>query len=181
MNHLSNTESPQMKGTVLVSYKGELCVQVIDDLLLSIDQKFGNTELKIRKRVFSIATECLQNVHHHAHHATCIGAPEGYSLNKYLSFEIFKDENGYSIHVGNYICNSVKQDIINRITGVNNANLSELRQMYINQLISKRRAGSVTAGLGFIEMAKRSKNRLEYEFEPVDQFASILRVKIKVN
>lgn len=181
MNHLNNTDLPLTKGTVLVSYEGELCVKVIDNLLDTIDETFDQVDLKIKKRVFSIATECLQNVHHHAQVAKCEQAPTNYDLNKHLSFQILQSEDFYCIEVGNYVCNSVKQEIIDRINGVNRANLTELRQMYINQLISKRRKDSNTAGLGFIEMAKRSKNRLEFEFVPYDSYSSFLRIKIKVN
>ncbi len=180
MNHYIVTEKAILREGTVLSYKGKMSVEVINGLLSRIEKEFGNTDLKVRKRVFTIATESLQNSYHHASTKNCGGALN-YMLDLNFTFEIKFMHDYYLIEIGNFVCNKTKDDIIDRIQSVNNASLSELRQMYINQLIKRRSLNRNTAGLGFIEMAKRSKNRLDYQFIPHDEFSSFLQLKIKVN
>ena len=181
MNRFNTSISLITNLKPIISFQGALSSEVINRLLQQIEYYFEDEKVIVRKRLFHIATECLQNVYHHSNAFKQGNKSELNSIDQEFTFEVTMLEDGYVIEVGNYIMTNQVEGIKAKISEINSASLPELRQMYINQLINKRGKSANTAGLGFIEMAKRSKNRLEYVISPINSSSSFLRLRIKVN
>ena len=52
---------------VMISFKGELTSELLTSMLVSVESKLDFIEdvPKVRKKVFAVLVECLQNLYHH--------------------------------------------------------------------------------------------------------------------
>lgn len=116
----------------------------------------------MRKRVYHILNECLQNVKHHAadDSATKIEVTEN------------------SIHTSNTIHNNDVNRVKEMLDKVNRLDRDELDELYKQTLVIGKFSEQGTAGLGFIEMARKSGVRLNYQFNRVDDKYSIFDLSI---
>ena len=86
---------------------------------------------------------------------------------------ISKGEQSYHILTGNYIKNDKIELVSSRIDKVNSLNKDELKEYYkqarLNSVISE--VGG--AGLGFIDMARKSGNKINYKFYSSNEDTSL--------
>jgi hypothetical protein len=142
-------------------YRG-LFTQSITDSILSLTEtnldKAGEDQ-KIKKRVFTIMVEGLQNITRHQ---------------EVTGNDTIEDKNGifiiqnkhekYYITTGNPILKKNISTLTDQITKINSFDPEELKVYYkqvLNDNIISDKGG---AGLGLIEMARKSGNKLMFEF-----------------
>ncbi len=117
---------------------------------------------KIKSKIFYIMGESLQNIARHQNESFK-SAPDKYSL-----FAIHKKNLKYYITTGNIIDIKEIDALKEKIEKINKLAHEDLR----NYSRSTRSQGEFSekggAGLGLIEMAKRSGNKLEYDFSNID-------------
>ncbi len=130
-----------------------------------------------RKRFYHIMIEMVQNIINHASENNEVGTM------KSGIFFIRDNEEIYSLYTGNYILNSELSDLQLKLDVINELNESELETIYNKKLFDFKDNLPRKAGLGIIELRLKSKNRLKYEFIPVDQKHSffILQIDIEKN
>jgi hypothetical protein len=130
-------------------------------------------ELKqLRKRVFSILIEGLQNIRKHA---------EKDDLERQVAFLIIgKNDISYRITFGNIILESETKDIINQISHINSLSLSDLKSFYIKELSENVLSKKGGAGLGFIIMRMKSNSDLKFNVKTVNEEYSFLSVEINL-
>ncbi len=159
----------------LLTYKGDISQDIIKGILALTEKKLelDGTEISLKKKVFNIMVECLQNISHHGQ------AHENQS--KYGLIMIGRDQNDFAIYSSNLITNESVNDIKNKIETVNHASKDELSEMYKEILLSNRLSEKGTAGLGLIDIAKKSGNKLDYHFESFNDNLSyfVLRTLVK--
>lgn len=147
----------------ILSYKGQVGFVQINSLLRIIEDRLETAEQnpKTRKKVYNIATECYQNLSHHVEkHSGEIG-------NKGLAvFEAYEDK--YIIATGNYVVRENEQKIREKIDYINSLTKEELREYY-KQLLAEGFSEKGTAGLGFVDIARKSEGNLRYDFSPLDE------------
>jgi hypothetical protein len=128
---------------------------------------------KIRKKVYFIMVESLQNITRHQASNEGDSLQEGY-------FIIQGINNGYFITSCNTIENGFVRSLQSKLDMVNSLDQENLKQ-YSSEILQ---AGEISkkggAGLGLIEMARKSGNKLEYFFEPKDNENSYFYFQIKV-
>lgn len=136
----------------------------ISDSILDLTEVSLNTEeqsSKMKKRVYAIMVEGLQNITRHQD-----SSPDVQSDHKSI-FVIQKIDNKFFITTGNIIEESNIANIKQLIQKINKLNKDELK-VYYKQVLEE---GSLSekggAGLGLIDMAKKSGNRLSYHFKPL--------------
>lgn len=122
----------------------------------------SNDTVKIKAKIYYIMGESLQNIARH-HSESFYNSPDKYSL-----FAIHKRNFKYYITTGNLIeiedINGLKQ----KIDTINNMDTQALKEYSRTTRSSNDFSEKGGAGLGLIEMAKRSGNKLEYEFKKID-------------
>ena len=79
-----------------------------------------------------------------------------------------KMEGGYSVSTGNVISTSNIPDLKNRLDEINSLNVDEIRSVYRQMLSNSKFSTKGGAGLGLIEMAKKTGNKLDYDFLKID-------------
>lgn len=129
---------------------------------------------KLIKRVFNILVECLQNIVNHGAEAT--GEHETASL-----LLIGRHNGNLFINTGNKIENSKIDAFVQKVEEVNAFVHGDMREIYSVALGESKYSEKGGAGLGLLDIYKRSGNKLQYEIQPIDENLSFLSVHIEVN
>lgn len=91
------------------------------------------------------------------------------------------EQNGdYFIYCGNKIYNQDIPKLKNNIENIRSLNKDELKVLYKERRKMETEPGSKGAGLGLIEMARRSSEPLTYSFEQIDGEFSFFSIKVVV-
>ncbi len=126
-----------------------------------------------KKRVYHAMIETLQNMKMHSEEIANSSSSKGL-------FMIGQKNHSYYIISVNHIENKNIEKLENAIKQVNSATKSELKTMYKAQLKLGKISPKGGAGLGLIDIARKSDDVLHYLFLPVNEHNSqfVLRVEI---
>ncbi len=121
--------------------------------------------------------EALQNVYHHTQGE---GVQKSESPETIL-FVLSKDSTGYTITTGNYIPISLVATLQSHIERINQSSAEQIKQLYREQLHGGEVSIKGGAGLGIIDIARRSGEKLVYAFEDTSEDNSFFSLKVKVS
>lgn len=148
------------------------------DLIIRFFENFLNQEdivQKIQKRAFYIFVEGIQNVHRHQL------TPEHLSFLQ-MGFLTFQQENSHiAFTMGNVIPVNQESVIATKLDELNKMSREELNNYYKKVLKNDVLSDKGGAGLGLIEIARKSKNLLNYKFVPIDENISFFYLKMAVS
>src|SRR5882724_2821195 len=97
-------------------------------------------------------------------------------------FLICRDkDNRYRIVTGNHMLNSNMEKLKNRIDEINAMTKEELKTHYLESLKSTELSAKGGAGLGMIDIARKSGNKLEYRFDPLNDRISFFSLMISID
>ena len=167
---------------VIVKYEGCFKFETIEKLLtetkLSLNER--NISIKAKKRVLNIMVECLENIYKHAEKVINNNHFNQAECHKFYKFVLENSNEYYLITVANPILNKHIDSVKNKIDQANSLNKDELKELYaskINNSMISERGG---AGLGIIDIALKSENKIDYSFTKIDDLFSCYELKIKV-
>ena len=141
---------------VLMIYKGDFGKDSIMPIIQIIEEKVkGDNELTASKGFFLILVELLQNVSRH----------NPSTISKDGIFMITEDKDGYWTSVGNLVDEPTKDLLVQRIDLLNAMDELELKQAYKKTLREGSFSDKGGAGLGLIEIARKSTEKLRYDFD----------------
>jgi len=146
-------------------YKGEMNHNVMRTFALMANRKIQEKSLPtaVRKRVFHIIIECLQNITKHSDDYDEKERHIGNGL-----FVVGETKEGFYVITGNIVQNHRIQDLRQRIDVLNNSTAEELRGFFIKQMMNGEIDEKGGAGLGLIDIARKSGQKLFYHFVPFD-------------
>lgn len=120
--------------------------------------------LNIVNKIFAVYIEMTQNILHYSQDKA---DSNGKSTGKGSVF-IFRQANAYSIVTINLINEKQYNYLQNKCKLVNSFNEEEIKGHYLNRRKRQAEGDSKGAGLGFIDMVRRSGNPLRYKFDAFD-------------
>ena len=139
------------------------------------DMKSGDVDLSTKKRVYHTMVEILQNMNRHSDEIA-----DSSNVGRGL-FMIGKKKENYFIITSNKIKNSNIKSLKDSIELINGSSLEELNELYSNQL----RFGKITekggAGLGMLDIARKTNKALQFNFIPINKFYSYFILKVVVD
>lgn len=150
-----------MKERLMFVYRGVVTNENSVPLLMLLEKEMENSEFGFvgRKRLFMFVLESLQNVTRHSSD----------SIHADMSLVIYsKSGNGYTVTTGNVLPTANIKDLKLKLDEINNLETNEIRNVYRQMLTSSELSSKGGAGLGLIEMAKKTGNKLDYDFVPLD-------------
>lgn len=165
----------------ILEYQGALeqkrVIKILDELEHKMDS-FGE-KLKITRKAFNIVTEALQNVVRYRDDI------EGGDEETHPCFVFERSNDFYLIACGNLLKSDKVQKLLNRLNKVNSLDWYGVQQEYKNILKNNLKNQDPnrdrnSAGLGFIEMARKSEQRFQYEFLPHDAHYTYFLILIKI-
>ncbi len=166
------------KGNIMLYFKGEVTSDLLTSILQIMESKMETLEEppKIKKKVYNILVECLQNLYHHLDDddfKTRINE-------KSALFMIRKLEGEYSIMTGNFIASENVEMMQGRLDRINEMDKDQLKVYYKEVLNNGEMSAKGGGGLGMIDIARKSGKKLEYNFDPIDDEYSFFSLNIKV-
>src|ERR1700749_2922461 len=167
------------RNNILLSFKGDITSDLLTSILQIMESKMENLqeEPKMKKKVYNVLVECLQNLYHHLDEISEADVDRGRSA----IFMIGKLDGKYSIITGNYILNENINGLRNRLDEVNSLSKDELKEYYKKVLNNGEMSMKGGGGLGMIDIARKTGEKLEYNFLEIDNKVSFFTLNIKVS
>jgi|UPI00056DB6E3 hypothetical protein len=164
----------------LLYFEGQINEETIDQILEAVENKLLEIEpnKKIRKRTFSIFVECLQNVYLHAYRNSLHHLEGGKVVHHKISLS--RTDDGYLIETANPVSRMKIARIKDQIERINSLSKNDLDALYLQAWQRARFMPDKGAGLGFIDIVRRSGSKLECNFEPLNGKSVFFTLKVKV-
>jgi hypothetical protein len=140
-----------------------------------LEEELDKTEdKKTKRRVYHAMVETMQNIQRHA---------EDFSDEVFSNglFMIGKKKSIYYIITINKIQATNEEKIKKAIDCVNEATPEELNEMYKKQLKNGKIGEHGGAGLGLIDIARKTENKIEYMFLPINVAEEYFILKAEVD
>ncbi|HPI70256.1 MAG TPA: SiaB family protein kinase [Tenuifilaceae bacterium] len=161
-------------------YKGEMSHQIMRSFAYMANRKIAkkNIPTPIRKRAFHIIVECLQNITKHSDDYDDKEKQIGNGL-----FIIGWEKEVFYVVTGNLVRNEKIKPLEERLAMLNRATPSELKALYMKQMVEGSLNDKGGAGLGLIDISRKSGRKLFYYFAPFDKHHHffLLTVTISTN
>ena len=154
------------EGEVLLSFKGSVTSDLISNILEVVEEKLEdlNETSKIRKKVYNVLVESLQNLYHHIDEL-----PEeikGELESKFGVLVVTRvDTSVYRITTGNFVNSGKIKFLKDKIDKINSLSKDELKDMYKFILNHQKLSAKGGGGLGLVDIARKTGNKLGYNFE----------------
>jgi len=167
------------RNNILLSFKGDITSELLTSILQIMESKMENMqeEPKLKKKVYNVLVECLQNLYHHMDETTETGSERARSA----IFMIGKQGADYNIITGNYIMNENVNGLKKRLDDVNALSKEELKDYYKQVLNNGEMSLKGGGGLGMIDIARKTGQKLHYNFMAIDDKFSFFSLNIKVS
>jgi len=165
-----------IESSTVYSYIGTLQEKDFNDVLKSMEQFIEkHVEAKLmKKKMFHILIEITQNLHNYNKEK------DGKAIEDHLFFLVNESREGYRVITGNYLLKKEIPGIRTRIDMVNTMSDKELKELYRGILNFGGVSNGGGAGLGFVDLARRSGEKLIYKFEEIDDKFSFFTLEVNV-
>jgi len=144
--------------------------------LLEAQMEENSENKKIKKRVFHTLVEILQNLQRHSDSITQYNVKKSSGV-----FMIGKKDKIYYIITSNKVVSETIPSLVKAIETVNNSTVEELREMYKKQLRDGNLSKKGGAGLGLIDIARKTEEKLDYLFIPIDNNLNYFVLKAEID
>jgi hypothetical protein len=164
-----------LTNKLIMIYDGEFNQDITKTVLAMTEKTFDadGVDEAVKKKVFNVMVESLQNICKHQYHA---------SLENTTSiFMIGDDDKDFMVISGNPIVNENIDNVKGKIDHVNTLDKEGLKAFYKESRLKSTISNVGGAGLGFIDMARKSGKRLEYSFEKINDSLSFFTLLIRVS
>ncbi len=179
MKYIYDLHHMMLSNNIILVYEGEFTQEITKSVLAMAERNMDSIgeESSIKRKVFNVMVECLQNIVKHSEEYIT----EARKLNTAI-FMIGKQADSYIITSGNPVKSSDVEFLKNKLDQINSLDKDGLKTLYKD--IIKTGAGLTErggAGLGFVDMARKSGQKLEYDFEPLNDVYSFFSLKTTVS
>ena len=143
----------------ILKYSGKLTFEIIEELLEEFKRNLEAFELDlvIRKRLYAILVECLENTYRHT------TAFDKLLNHQQVELVLNHDGNTFNLEIGNYIVNKNLGELVEKIDLVNSLDFVGLSRLYRSSISKARISDRGGAGLGIIEIARNSRQKIIYQ------------------
>jgi len=161
--------------TILV-YKGQVSSELLRTLLKTTEQKLEQIgeRVIVRKKIFNVMVESIQNLIKHVDEQDLDDKSNSAIL------AICKTKEYYMISTGNFVTSAEALDLSEKLDKINGMNREQLRDYYQEVLENEVISPKGGAGLGLIDIARKSGDKVAYELKPISNNISFFTLKIKV-
>jgi len=178
MKFIYEMHQMMLENNIILVYEGEFTQEITKSVLAMAERNMDSIgeESGIKRKVFNVMVECLQNIVKHG--------DEYISSEKRANTAIFmigKHQDSYIITSGNPIKDDHVENLKSKLDKINSLDKEGLKSLY--KEIIKSGSGLTDkggAGLGFVDMARKSGQKLEYEFESLGEGRSFFSLKTTV-
>jgi len=168
-------------ANVIFAYKGDITAELITEVLASVEAKLEdmNESQKLKKKLYNVLVEALQNLYHHIDNP-----PDKEIFNiddRFAIFILSKGDAFYRISTGNFIRVAKYQILKDRLDQINYLSQEELKSLYKLILNNEEFSEKGGGGLGMIDIARKTGNKLDYKFIDYNKDYYFFSMEVLVN
>lgn len=171
--YVTNLREKMEKHKFMLAYRGFFSQEITKALLATTEKKLllEGADTAIKKKVFNVMVECLQNICKHK---------DDSSSSLFMIGKLLED---YVLYSGNVILKNKKQSLTNKLEAINSMTLEDLKELYKSLITTPSFSEEGGAGIGLIDIAKKSGSKLDFQFEDVNDSTAYfsLRTVIKAH
>ncbi|MDX1628300.1 MAG: SiaB family protein kinase [Fulvivirga sp.] len=173
MKYIFDLHQTMLDHNLILVYEGEFTQEITKSVLAMAERNMDSSgeESSIKRKVFNVMVECLQNIVKHA---------EDVDENHAAIFMIGKHDNEYLIVSGNPVKKEHVDDLKGKLDNINSLDKDGLKKLYKDIIKNTEISDKGGAGLGFVDMARKSGRPLEYEFLSMDDSHSFFCLKTTI-
>ena len=162
---------------VKLIYEGEINHEIMKVFTSLTEKELKGEQFKGQKKVFNIMVESLQNI---SKHSTSSHGPKNREVGNGI-FLISNNDIELNIVTGNIIDMEKKAFLKEKLTYINSLDKDNLREFYKTTLKEATLSEKGGAGLGFIDIARKTQNKLQFEFHDLDEESSFFVLSSKIS
>ena len=164
------------KNLILI-YEGEFTQDITKSVLAMAERNMDsfNEDASVKRKVFNVMMECLQNIVRHAENFE-----EERDVKNNAVFMIGKHDKEYFVTSGNAIANDEVESMISKLEKINGLDKPGLKELYRNIIKNGKINDHGGAGLGFVDMARKSGRKLIFDFEPISEDLTFFSFKATI-
>jgi len=177
MNYIYDLHRTMLSQNLILVFQGDFTQETIKSILTMAERNLDSSgeESAIKRKVFNVMVEALQNIVKHSDELV-----DGQLKSHAAIFLIGREADKYSIMSGNPIRKANIQNLeqkLNQINGLDKDGLKDLYKEIIKNTTISDKGG---AGLGFVDMARKSGEKLEFSFPDMNSEYSFFCIKVSV-
>jgi hypothetical protein len=177
MKYVYDLHKSMLDQHLILVYEGEFTQEITKSVLAMAERNMDSMgeESSTKRKVFNVMVECLQNIVKHG---------EGYKVGDDVEynavFMIGKNDQEYIIASGNPLKNHEIGKVKSKLDQVNELDKDGLKQLYKEIIKNTSISEKGGAGLGFVDMARKSGRKLEYDFVEIEGETSFFALKTTI-
>jgi hypothetical protein len=179
MNYIYDLHRAMMAQNLIIVYQGEFTQETTKSILAMAERNLDSTgeESGIKRKVFNVMVEALQNIVKHSSEAN---SAAGSLVSQNAIFMIGKQNDRYSVMTGNPIKKTATADLKQKLDDLNKLDKDGLKDMYKEIIKNTQISEKGGAGLGFVDMARKSGEKLEFDFPEMDSNYNFFCLKVNI-
>jgi hypothetical protein len=179
MNFIFDLHQTMMSQKLILVYEGDFTQETTKSILAMAERNLdaSGEESSIKRKVFNVMVEALQNI---VKHSSERGMKPGSLVSTNAIFMISKEDNRYCVMTGNPILKSEVARLTQNLNDLNKKDKEGLKELYKEIIKNTQISEKGGAGLGFVDMARKSGEKLEFQFADIDEDYSFFCLKVNV-
>lgn len=154
---------------IIFSFSGPISQVIVESIGITLRKKMQMeaTGLSTIQRVFSVFVEQMQNILNYSAEVT----PSFTAVDEDLRSGVLilgHEDDSFYVCCGNYIERAAAEKLAGDLAALRPLSRDELKKLYKKQRKSDPPEGSAGAGLGLIEMARRSSRPIDFDIKPIN-------------
>lgn len=161
MNFIYDLHRTMMSQKLILVYQGDFTQESTKSILAMAERNLDSSgeDSSIKRKVFNVMVEALQNIVKHSDELV-----DGETRSHAAIFLIGKESDRYRIMSGNPIRKANVAALRQNLEHINSLDKDGLKDLYKEIIKNTTISEKGGAGLGFVDMARKSGEKLEFDF-----------------
>ena len=167
------------KEDLILAYEGEISQGLTKAFSNMAEESLEkeNVDNRVKRQVFHVMVESLQNLSKHTDNSTT-GEPMRPGAGIFL---VGRCKGAFYVVSGNSVSNEKVAGLRERLDEINAKSPDEMKAYYKEKLRASRLSEKAGAGLGFIDMAKKTGSKVIYQFIELNEKTSFFLYRINIS
>jgi hypothetical protein len=177
MNFIYDLHRTMMSQNLILVYQGDFTQESTKSILSMAERNLDSSgeDSSIKRKVFNVMVEALQNIVKHSDELV-----DGQTRSHAAIFLIGKESNRYSIMSGNPVRKTNVDKLRKSLEHINALDKDGLKELYKEIIKNTTISEKGGAGLGFVDMARKSGGKLQFEFPEMNTEYCFFCLKVNV-
>ncbi len=178
MKYIYELHKTMLAKNLILVYEGEFTQEITKSVLAMAERNMDSMgeESSIKRKVFNVMVECLQNIVRHGEDYNPMNEKKQTAI-----FMIGKMDDEYVITSGNPVTKEAADTLKEKLDKINSLDKEGLKALYKEIIKGTEISEKGGAGLGFVDMARKSGRKLEYDFHEMNSEHSFFSLKTTIS